>query len=95
MRQQRKHEPSSVLRPGFSAIGDSTRGNIYPMTIARSLTLALEFSSHLPEFGAAVSVNNGSIQSSALSTRLDPEFWTRRPRPAAIANLLSPEELPR
>jgi hypothetical protein len=43
-----------VLRPGFSAIGDSTRENIYPMTIARSLTRALEFSSHFPEFGAAV-----------------------------------------
>jgi hypothetical protein len=34
------------------------------MTIARSLTRALEFSSHLPEFGAAVSVNDGLIQSS-------------------------------
>jgi len=33
--------------------------------------------------------------SSALSTQRDPEFWTRRPRPAAIANSLSSEELSR
>jgi hypothetical protein len=44
------------------------------MTIARSLTRALEFSAHLLEFGAAVSVNDGSIWSNALSTWLDPEF---------------------
>jgi hypothetical protein len=54
--------PAPCCGPAFRQLATAPFGeNIYPMTIARSLTRALEFSSHLPEFGAAVSVNNGSI----------------------------------